>query len=76
MTTLELRRRLHELIDGLEGDQLLEQIYELLSGVQQGQGVWADLSEAERQRVLRSYRSALTGKGLSTTEEVMRRRRA
>lgn len=75
MITPELRRRLHALSDGLEGDHLLEQIYELLSGMQQGQGIWADLSEAERQRVLRSYRSALTGKGLSTTEEVMSRTR-
>lgn len=76
MTTPELRQRLHELIDGLEGEHLLEQVYELLSGAQQDRGVWADLSEEEKQQVLRSYGSALTGKGLSTTEEVMRRRRA
>lgn len=78
MTSGELRQRIHALIDQVHGEAFLERIHGLLAAAQagQGNGVWADLSPSERQRVLDSYRSAMSGMQLSTTDEVMKRRKA
>ena len=77
MTSLELRSRLHALIDSLKSEELLQRVHDLLagSGEGKGEGVWASLSEAECERVLKAYASSLDPQNLSTTEEVMMRRK-
>lgn len=61
MTSLELRSRLHALIDSLKSEELLQRVHDLLAGSGEGnrEGVWAILSEAERERVLKAYASSL-----------------
>lgn len=77
MSTLELRSRLHELIDATKSEEFLQRLYELLSGQEkeQGTGVWSSLSEADRERVLKAYSTSLDPRNLSTTEAVMKRRK-
>jgi hypothetical protein len=77
MTSLELRSRLHALIDSLKSEELLQRVHDLLagSGEGKGEGVWATLSEAERERVLKAYSTAMDSRKLSSTDEVMKRRR-
>jgi hypothetical protein len=76
MTSLELRSRLHALIDSLKSEELLQRVHDLLagSGEGKGEGVWATLSEAERERVLNAYSTAMDSRKLSSTEEVIARR--
>lgn len=76
MTFLELRSRLHTLIDSLKSDELLQRVHDLLagSGEGKGEGVWATLSEAERERVLKAYSTAMDPRMLSSTDEVIARR--
>ncbi len=78
MTSLELRSRLHAMIDSLKSEELLQRVHDLLagSGEGKGEGVWATLSEAERERVLKAYASSLDPQNLSSTEELMKRRKA
>lgn len=77
MTSMELRSRLHALIDSLKSEELLQRVHDLLagSGEGKGEGVWASLSEAERERVLKAYSTAMDHRKLSNTEEVMKRRK-
>jgi len=77
MTSLELRSRLHALIDSLKSDELLQRVHDLLagSGEGKGEGVWASLTEVERERVLKAYSTAMDPRKLSNTEEVMKRRK-
>jgi len=78
MSTLELRSRLHELIEATKSEELLLRLYELLQGWGSGHesGVWAKLTEAERNRVLKAYSTAMDPRNLSTTEDVLKRRKA
>ena len=78
MTSLELRSRLHALIDSLKSEELLQRVHDLLegSGEARGVGVWASMTDAQRERVLKAYASSLDPQNLSTTEEVMKRRKA
>lgn len=77
MTSLELRSRLHALIDSLKSEELLHRVHDLLagSGEATGKGVWARLSEADRERVMKAYSTAMDPRTLSSTEEVMKRRK-
>jgi hypothetical protein len=78
MTSLELRSRLHALIDSLKSEELLQRVHDLLegSGEAKGEGVWASMSDIQRERVLKAYASSLDPQNLSSTEEVMKRRKA
>ena len=77
MTSIELRSRIHSLIDAVKSDELLRRIHELLagSGEAQGAGIWATMTEAQRERVLKAYRASFDPANLSTTEDVMKRRK-
>ena len=78
MTSLELRSRLHALIDSLKSEELLQRVHDLLegSGEARGAGVWASMTDAQRERVLKAYASSLDLQNLSSTAEVMKRRKA
>lgn len=78
MSTLELRSRLHELIDATKSDELLQRLYELLHGwaSDKESAVWATLTEADRNRVLKAYATAMDPRKLSATEDVLKRRKA
>ncbi len=77
MSTVELRTRLHALIDSLKSEELLKRVHDLLagSGEGRGEGVWASMTEARRDRVLKAYASSLDPRNLSSTEAVMKRRK-
>lgn len=77
MDIRELRSRFHELIDATKSEEFLQCLYELLRGQEKGEetGVWSSLSEADRERVLKAYSTALDPRNLSTTEAVMKRRK-
>jgi len=77
MTSLELRSKLHVLIDQLKSEELLQRVHDLLagSGEGRGEGVWASMTEAQRERVLKAYATSLDPSNLSSTEEVMKRRK-
>lgn len=78
MTSIELRTRLHSLIDSLKSEELLQRVHDLLAsnGHAQGEGVWATMSDAQRERVMKAYDASFDPKELSSTEEVMKRRKA
>jgi hypothetical protein len=77
MSPIELRDRVHSLIDAVKSEELLQRIHDLLagSGEGMGSGVWASMTEAQRERVLVAYASSLDPSKLSSTEEVMKRRK-
>jgi hypothetical protein len=77
MNTTELRSRLHLLIDSLKSDELLQRVHDLLSHSDEakGEGVWNSMTDAQRERVLKAYASSLDPRNLSTTEEVLKRRK-
>lgn len=77
MSPLELRTRVHSLIDAVKSDELLQRIHDLLagSGEAKGEGVWARMTDAQRERVLLAYSSSLDPSKLSSTEQVMMRRK-
>lgn len=78
MSTLELRSRLHEPIDATKSEELLQRLYELLHGWggEKESGVWSNLTEEESTRVLKAYSTAMDPRNLSTTEDVLKRRKA
>ena len=77
MSPLELRTRVHSLIDAVKSDELLQRIHDLLagSGEARGEGVWASMTDAQRERVMVAYASSLDPRNLSSTDEVMKRRK-
>lgn len=72
-----LRYRLHGLVDAIEDRKDLEHLNELLSRLNAGGaiGSWSDLSEAQRQQVLKAYEASLDPTGLRASEEVLKARR-
>lgn len=68
-----LRNRVHALIDTISDDRLLQRLHDLLSEQQQP-GIWKDLTEEQRERVLKAYESSFDPSRLQTTVEVMKRR--
>lgn len=77
MSPLELRTRVHSLIDAVKSEELLQRIHDLLSGGGEGkgEGVWATMTEAQRERVLKAYASSFDPNNLSSTQEVLKRRK-
>ncbi len=77
MSTVELRTRLHTLIDSLNNEELLQRVHDLLagSGEARGEGVWAAMTDEQGERVLKAYASSMDPRNLSATEEVLKRRR-
>lgn len=75
MTTIELRSKLHAMIDSVKSEEMLQRVHDLLAGAGDGrsEGVWATMSEDQRQRVFRAYAASFDTAKLSTTEEVMKR---
>lgn len=71
MSALELRTRVHSLIDAVQSEELLQRIHDLLSGggEAKGGGVWATMTEGQRERVLKAYASSFDASNLSSTEE-------
>ena len=78
MTSIELRTRIHSLIDSLKSEELLQRVHDLLagSGEVKGEGVWATMTDAQRERVMTAYTASFDPKNLSSTEDVMKRRKA
>jgi hypothetical protein len=77
MTSVELRSKLHALIDSLKSEELLQRVHDLLAGSAEGrgEGVWASMTEAQQDRVLKAYASSLDPRSLSSTEAVVKRRK-
>lgn len=78
MTSTELRSRVHALIDSVRSDELLTHIHDLLSGTggTKDTGIWATMTDAQRERVMKAYAASFDPANLSTTDEVMKRRKA
>lgn len=78
MTSIELRARIHSLIDSLKSEELLQRVHDLLAGNGEvkGEGVWATMTEVQREQVMRAYTASLDGTNLSSTKDVMKRRKA
>ena len=77
MSSLDLRTRLHSLIDAVKSEELLQRLDELLSrsNEMESAGVWAGMSEAQRERVMTAYRSSLDASNLIPTAEALKRRK-
>jgi hypothetical protein len=78
MTTIELRSKLHALIDSFQNEELLERVYDLLARTKEvrNQGVWSTMTEDQRERVLKAYETSFDVGKLSTTDQVMKRGKA
>ena len=74
MTAIQLKSRLHELIDDINDEQFLEAIKAFLEG-RQNPGDWAnEISEAEKASIQRGIEQADSGE-LIDHEEVMKKYR-
>jgi len=75
MTAIELRSKLHTLIDSFQNEELLERVYDLLAGTKESRdkGVWSTMTEAQKERVLKAYENSFDVTKLSTTEQVLKR---
>ncbi len=67
MKTVELRSNLHQLIDTIQDDSLLESLFEFLNENQNTQPgkLWNDLSQAQRQEILDAYEESENEENLS-----------
>ena len=77
MTTIQLRDRIHLLVDAVKSEELLQRLHELLVATSrtEASGVWADMSDEQRERVMLAYRSSVDEANLTSTEDVMKRKR-
>lgn len=73
MNTSVLKSDLHNLIDGLEDEKLLERFYqEIVTVITNSQtSIWDDLPEAQKNQILMSYEESKDENNLIDHEEVM-----
>ena len=77
MASKDLRDQVHALVDSVQSEDLLRWVHELLSRTasEGSTGVWHELTEEQRDRVLKAHASASTDKELRPSDEVLRRNR-
>jgi predicted transcriptional regulator len=62
MSSAELKYNLHQLIDGITDNSVLQAVYALLSKVSKEEGWWDSLSEKSKQSILRGLDDADNGR--------------
>ena len=72
MRTLELRSHLHQLIDGIQNEQFLQNLYDFLSVKKtgKGNGVWQTLTDEQKNEVLLAWDESEDEKNLIDPEQV------
>lgn len=72
-----LRDRLHALVESIEDAKWLAHFQDLLVQANNNlpAGVWSDLSEEQKQRILNAHERSLDPATLHASEEVLKRRR-
>ncbi len=72
MGTVELKSKLHEILDKIENEQLLRSIYDFLKQREtavEGQ-IWKSLSEEQKKEVYLSYAESEDDKNLIDWEDI------
>ncbi len=74
--SIELRARLHALIDQVKSDELLHRLQELLtrSNEMEERGIWPTLTAEQQEQVMKAYASSFDLSGLKPTAEILKRR--
>lgn len=72
MNTAELKSHLHQLIDGITDNSVLQEVNTLLSKATSDQGWWNDLSEESKRKTQESLEQAKKGETLSHREAIQR----
>lgn len=72
MSTTELKLHLHQLIDGITDNSVLQAVHALLSKASTDEDWWNDLSEESKKKTLESLEQAKNGETLSHSD-VMKR---
>ena len=74
--SIELRARLHALIDQVKSDELLRRLQELLTRSKEAEenGIWSTLTVDQQEQVMKAYASSFDLTGLKPTSEILKRR--
>ena len=75
MSSIELKSNIHEIIDRIQSEQLLQTLYDFLKAREKnGPGeLWKSLTEEQKQEVLLAYEESETENNLVAREKVFRR---
>lgn len=75
MSTLELKSNLHELIDGIENEDLLQSIFEILEAQKDSTtgNLWNSLSLRQQQEVLSAYEESESEENLIPHSEMLKK---
>ena len=78
MTAIELRSKLHALIDSLQNEETLKRMHDLLVGSSntRDKSAWSTMTEEQKERVLKAYETSFDVGKLSTTDQVLKRGKA
>ena len=74
--SIELRARLHALIDQIKSDELLHRLQERLTRSKEAEekGIWSTLTVEQQEQVMKAYASSFDLTGLKPTSEILKRR--
>lgn len=74
---IEIRGRLHGLVDGIQDPGELERLHGLLSTMTQvgPGGVWSNLTDEQRDKVMKGFGNSLDDRNLRPSDEVLKRNR-
>ncbi len=75
-TSIELRTRLHALIDQVKSDELLRRLQDLLTRSKDAEekGIWSTLTAEQQDQVMKAYASSFDLSGLKPTSQILKRR--
>ena len=75
MRTTKLKSNIHQIVDRIQSDQLLETIYDFLKTRESSKpgDIWESLSDEQKKEVLVSYEESEDAKNLIALKEVIKR---
>jgi hypothetical protein len=75
-TSIELRAKLHRLIDAIKSEELLARLQEFLSRSTGSEetGIWSRMSPEQQARVMNAYASSFDKAALKPTSAVLKRK--
>lgn len=72
MSTADLKSNLHQLIDGITDNSVLQAVHTLLSRTSNDKDWWDDLSEESKAKTLESLEQAKNGETISHSDAMQR----
>lgn len=77
MKAVQLKSSIHEIVDRIQSEQLLQALYDFLKTREKARpgALWEALTEAQRQEILSSYEESEIGSNLIEASRVFKKMR-